>query len=88
MKYNLPLRCLIKSIASIHSILQALSNVALVDVSRQTDSFGNVTLAVTFLSNLGEVPLMTVVTPNPPQGVTVSEMQRGLWVGVSLFSTV
>jgi hypothetical protein len=63
------------SAAAVQAALTALRNVASVDVTVSTDS-ANTYYTVTFLSNLGHVPLLAVVQPTA--GVSVMRLQAGV----------
>jgi hypothetical protein len=63
------------SAAAVQAALTALRNVASVDVTVTTDS-ANTYYTVTFLSNLGHVPLLAVVQPTA--GVSVMRLQAGV----------
>ena len=63
------------SAAAVQAALTALRNVASVDVTVTTDS-ANTYYTVTFLSNLGHVPLLAVV--QPAAGVSVMRLQAGV----------
>jgi hypothetical protein len=63
------------SAAAVQAALTALRNVASVDVTVTTDS-ANTYYTVTFLSNLGHVPLLAVVEPTA--GVSVMRLQAGV----------